>query len=331
MKFINIQSNDVYTNLATEEYFLKHKPMDLFMLWINDNCIVIGKNQNSHKEINKEYIEQNNIKIVRRMSGGGAVFHDLGNICFTFIKSNSSNDFLNFGQFIKPIISVLKKLGIEAEASGRNDILIKGKKFSGNAQYVYNDWLLHHGTIMFSVTMSHIMKALNVNTDKIKSKGIDSVKSRVTNIVDHLKEKITIEDFRDMITKEIFKMYPEIEEYGLSDKDKIEIEKLRKNKYSTWDYIFGKNPKYEINNAVYVESVGTIDIYLNIEKSLIKEIKIYGDFFAKEDIDFIEKKLVGIKHNYEDVLNQLKTIENFGDYFFNLKIEQLAEIISHIK
>lgn len=327
MKFINLTSTDVYTNVATDEYFLMHKPMKVFMLWINDNCIVLGKNQNSYKEINEQFVRDNHIKVVRRLTGGGAVFHDLGNLNFTFIEPNASKHFLNFTKFLTPIVKALEAIGIKTDISGRNDILIDGKKFSGNAQYLHNNWLLHHGTIMFSVSMSHVMEALNVNPLKVKAKGISSIKSRVTNIKEHLKQDITIAQFRQILANEMFKQFPEMEPYELSEEDKVKIKKLRDEKYATWEHNFGKNPDYEINHLSYIEGVGTIDIYLNIKNSIINDVKIYGDFFAKKNLNAIENILINSRYDHKSIVNKLLKIRNFNDYFNNLPPQTLARII----
>lgn len=327
MKFINIESRDVYTNVATDEYFLIHKPMRVFTLWINDNCIVLGKNQNSYKEINHQFVSQNNIKVVRRLTGGGAVFHDQGNLNFTFIEPNAKEHFLNFHKFLTPIVKALEKFGIKATISGRNDILIDNKKFSGNAQYLHNDWLLHHGTIMFSVSMSDVMQALQVNPLKMQAKGIASIKSRVTNVKEHLQTPITIEQFRAALATEMFHQFPEMEQYHLTAEDKAKIKTLRDQKYATWEHNFGKNPQYEVNHTAYIAEVGIIDIYLNIQNNTINDIKIYGDFFAKKSLDVIEKTLINLRYDQALIQQKLQMIENFNDYFHNLKVNQLTDVI----
>ncbi len=327
MKFINITSTDVYTNLAIDEYFLIHKPMQLFTLWINDNCIVLGKNQNSYKEINRQFVNDNNIKVVRRLTGGGAVFHDLGNLNFTFIEPNATKHFLDFKKFLTPIIKALKTIGVEATVSGRNDILIDHKKFSGNAQYLHQGWLLHHGTIMFSVSISDVMQALNVNPLKIKTKGISSIKSRVTNIKEHLKQDISIDEFKQVLINEMFKQFPMMKEYELTSEDKVKIKQLRDSKYATWEHNFGKNPDYQINHTTYIPAVGIIDIYLNIKNSIITNVKIYGDFFAKKSLDEIEKILENTRYEKVTIFNKLLEINNFNDYFNNLTPKELVELI----
>ena len=196
MLLIYNEKTNPYFNLAMEEYFLKNTNEDLFLLWRNESAIVVGKNQNTLSEINYEYIKEHDIKVVRRQSGGGAVFHDLGNLCFTFIACNN-NSFSDFKRFTMPIVEALKGLGINAEFSGRNDLLIDGQKFSGNAQYNYQNKVMHHGTLLFSSEINDVSAALKVKPIKFEGKSVKSVKSRVTNISEHLKQPMTVLEFKD--------------------------------------------------------------------------------------------------------------------------------------
>lgn len=327
MKYVLLESTNPNYNLATEEYFMKQKDFSSFLLWTNNNCIVIGKNQNAYNEVNMEYVKKNNIQVVRRLSGGGAVFHDLGNLNFTFILNNEINEVFNFAKFTKPLIDTLKKIGINAKHSGKNDVLINGKKFSGNAQYIHNQKLLHHGTIMFSVMESNLINALKINELKIKSKGIKSVSSRVTNITNHLKKEVTLEQFKQNFLNEIKKNNENFEEYKITDLDKQAIEKLVNEKYSQWDYVFGQNPEYDFNNKMYFENAGLVEVFLNIKNGRIKDIKFYGDFFAKKDLVEIYEKLVNIKHDYKEIKKILDSFKNFNDYFHNIQADKIAKLI----
>ena len=245
MLYIYNKNTNPYFNLAAEEYVLKEFQEECFMLWRNEPSIIVGKNQNTLAEINLDYVRQHKIPVVRRLSGGGAVFHDLGNLNFTFIVNEDVSSFSDFRRFTQPIIDVLRKLSINAEFSGRNDITIDGKKISGNAQYYYKNRILHHGTLLFSSSITDLSAALKVRPVKFEDKGVKSVSKRVTNISEHLKEPITIEQFIDLIMNHIREQTRGSEMYEFTQEDIEKIEKLVREKYSTWEWNFGTSPDYK--------------------------------------------------------------------------------------
>lgn len=235
MKYIVNTSNDPAYNVALEAYaFQKLTDIDeIFILWINEPAIIIGRHQNTIQEINKEFIDKNGIHVVRRLSGGGAVYHDLNNLNYTIISNNTQEAAFDFQTFSKPVIDTLAKLGVKAEFTGRNDLEINGQKFAGNAQAYYKGRMMHHGCLLFDVDMSVLGQALKVSKDKIESKGIKSVRARVTNIVDHLSDKITVQEFSDAILAQMKEEYPEMDEYVLSDAELSEIQAMRDNQFAT--------------------------------------------------------------------------------------------------
>lgn len=328
MLLINNTSTNAYFNLAMEEYFLKNTTEDVFMLWRNESAIIVGKNQNTLSEINYEYVKENNIKVVRRQSGGGAVFHDLGNINFTFISCND-NSFSDFKRFTMPIIESLENLNIHAEFSGRNDLLIDNQKFSGNAQYNYKNKVMHHGTLLFSSQINDLSSALKVKPSKFEGKGVKSVKSRVTNISNHLKESMTVLEFKDYLMNFINNKDENNHFYELSDHDINEINKLVDEKYSTWHWNFGHSPKYSLNNEVKYPG-GNIEFSLNVDKGIINEIKFFGDFFGKKDVSNIEDLLKNVKHNESSIKSTLNNID-INDYFLNCNIDILVDGIMGVK
>ncbi|HBI90961.1 MAG TPA: lipoate--protein ligase [Terrisporobacter glycolicus] len=328
MLLINNTSTNAYFNLAMEEYFLKNANEDIFMLWRNESAIIVGKNQNTLSEINYEYVKQNKIKVVRRQSGGGAVFHDLGNINFTFISCND-NSFSDFKRFTMPIIDALKNLNIQSEFSGRNDLLIDNQKFSGNAQYNYKNKVMHHGTLLFSSEINDLSSALKVKPSKFIGKSVKSVKSRVTNIANHLEQDMTVLEFKNYLMNFINSKYENNCLYELSEEDINEINKLVEDKYNTWQWNFGHSPKYALNNEIKYPG-GNIEFSLNVEKGLIKEIKFFGDFFGKKDVSYIEDLLKNTNHNEASIRSILNNID-INDYFLNCDIDILVDGIMGVK
>ncbi|HFZ6864921.1 TPA: lipoate--protein ligase [Streptococcus agalactiae] len=327
MKYIVNTSNDPAYNVALEAYaFQKLTDIDeIFILWINEPAIIIGRHQNTIQEINKEFIDKNGIHVVRRLSGGGAVYHDLNNLNYTIISNNTQEGAFDFQTFSKPVIDTLAKLGVKAEFTGRNDLEINGQKFAGNAQAYYKGRMMHHGCLLFDVDMSVLGQALKVSKDKIESKGIRSVRARVTNIVDHLSDKITVQEFSDAILAQMKEEYPEMDEYVLSDAELSEIQAMRDNQFATWDWTYGKAPEYTIERGVRYPA-GKITTYANVENSTIKSVKIFGDFFGVKPVDDIEKMLEGVRYDYKDVLAALKTVDT-SQYFSRMTPEEITKAI----
>jgi lipoate---protein ligase len=328
MLFIDNQGiTDPRINLAIEEYALKNLDINetFLLFYINKPSIIIGKNQNTIEEINTEYVEANGIHVVRRLSGGGAVYHDLGNLNFSFITKDDGESFHNFLKFTKPVTEALKKLGVNAELSGRNDILAEGRKISGNAQFSTKGRMFSHGTLLFDSEMDNVVSALKVKKDKIESKGIKSVRSRVANISEFLTEKITIEEFRSLILKSIFADAAQIPEYKLTDADWEKIHQLSKERYQNWDWNYGKSPKFNLQHA-HRFPVGQIDVRLEIDKGKIENCKIYGDFFGVGDVGEIEDRLMGIRYEKGSIEEALKGID-IKHYFGNITLDDFINLI----
>ncbi|CTN68940.1 lipoate protein ligase A [Streptococcus pneumoniae] len=221
MKYIINHSNDTAFNIALEEYAFKHllDEDQIFLLWINKPSIIVGRHQNTIEEINRDYVRENGIEVVRRISGGGAVYHDLNNLNYTIISKEDENKAFDFKSFSTPVINTLAQLGVKAEFTGRNDLEIDGKKFCGNAQAYINGRIMHHGCLLFDVDLSVLANALKVSKDKFESKGVKSVRARVTNIINELPKKITVEKFRDLLLEYMKKEYPEMTEYVFSEEE----------------------------------------------------------------------------------------------------------------
>lgn len=328
MKYLVNNSNDPRYNLAFEEYCFKHLDLkeDYVILWINGPAIIVGKNQNTIEEVNQDYVNEKNIRVVRRITGGGAVYHDLGNLNFSIITMATGTERIDFKKYNIPIVKSLEKLGINCELSGRNDITIDGKKFSGIAQSVWKKRVLNHGTLLFDTELDVLSNALRVKQDKIESKGVKSVKSRVTNIKLYMAVDVDIYGFRDLLLKNIFEMEGlEPEEHKLSQEDLNGIEKLFKEKYCTWEWNYGESPKSNYENYKRFE-FGSIDIRFNVVNGLISDIKIYGDFFGTEDVALLQERLSGVKYDKLEVKKAIEE-EPLEKYFGNINKEEFVDLM----
>ena len=320
------KSLDPYFNQATEDYFLKNFDENVFMLWQNDNTIVIGKHQNTLAEINEEYVKEKGVSVVRRLTGGGAVYHDLGNLNYTFIMGYGEEGAkVDFKKYNQPIIDVLSQLGVEANFSGRNDILIDGQKFSGNAEHIYHQKqrVLHHGTLLYASEIQDISDALNVNPLKFEGKARKSVKSRVTNISNHLKEDIGVEKFGERVLKHITHLYPDAIPYEINAFDKVAIQKLADEKYSQWHWNYGYSPNYSLKNGIKT-SGGFVEVHFNVEKGMITDLEIFGDFFVNKDLQPLIEDLIGKEHQKEKLLAALQDLKS-SDYFNAISEEELVQ------
>lgn len=323
MKIILNENTSLSFNMAAEEYMMKHFDDDIFMLWRAKRSVLIGKNQNALAEINYDYVKENDIDVVRRLSGGGTVFCDLGNTNFAFIVTDKDS-FSDFRKFTKPILEVLQNLGVKAEFSGRNDLTIEGKKFSGNAQYKYKDRLLHHGTLLFSSDLGDLVKAINPPKIKYESKGIASVKSRVTNISAHLDEAIDIMTFRKLINDHIKMTTSDAEFYEFTQEDLEKIKKIEIERFNTWDWNYGSSPKFKAYQGKKFTG-GLVEAYFETRKGLVTGIKFYGDFFSRFDVADIEVALENTPHTEEEIIKTLESF-NLDDYFKNITAQEISTL-----
>ena len=325
MKYIDSNSLNPYFNLALEEYILKNRNIkeDIVFLWQNTPTIVVGNNQNTIEEVNMPFVNERNIKVVRRLSGGGAVYQDLGNLNFTFLKRLSKPSNLDIKKFALPVVVVLNKLGIPAQLTGRNDISVEGKKISGNAQRLFRNKLLHHGTLLFDTDLELMAKVLQVGVDKIQSKGIKSIRSRVTNLKPYFKQQISIEEFRESILSELFHR-EKVNQYFLNDEDLVNINELVYNKYSTWEWNFGYSPPYSIKNARRF-SGGKVEVFIDVEKGTIKNCQIFGDFLSLCDVSEVEKALQSKRYESETIEKILSRF-NLKYYFGNITLPEIMTV-----
>lgn len=311
-------------NLACEEYFLKQRHESFIMLWRNEPSIIIGINQNAYAELDMDFVEENNVSVIRRLTGGGAVYHDLGNLNFTFITEGIEG-LADFNTFLKPVTSYLRSLGLDAEFSGRNDILVKGMKVSGNAQAKYKYRTMFHGTLLFSASLSDLSKALKPHPLKLKAKGISSVVSRVTNIKEHLGKEMDIEEFTVGLKNHFLKTI-NCEKYEMSADDIKATEKLKKDKYDLWSWNIGQAPAYSMESSALLPG-GLVSINFNVEKGLISQIKITGDFFGTEDIALLEREIIGCPHNRHEIIKRLEGLKfDISDFIAKATKDDFANV-----
>jgi len=307
MLCIFLKNTDPFFCLAAEEYLLKNFDDDIFMLWQSENTVVVGKHQNLLGEINYRFVRENNIKVARRISGGGTVFHDSGNVNFTFIKNVKSTAEISFKMFTAPVVEALAKLGITATTSGRNDLLINGLKISGNAEHVYKNRVLHHGTLLFNSDLENLGQAIKVIPGKYESKAVQSNRSPVANISQFLKISMKTEEFVQFLLK-VQLDKPENSTYDLTETDIQNIEKLSGEKFQTWEWNFGYSPKYTFKNEVEIEGE-KLKIEMFVEKGRIEKCTISGEYFGDKTAEALSSKLTGEKHSFEEIKRGIQSLQ----------------------
>lgn len=335
MQYLAMDTNDIRTNLATEQYLMNSDKMTppFMLFYIQNPCIIVGRNQNTLEEINKQYCEEHGIAVTRRLSGGGAMYQDRGNMCFSFIVPANDSQFGDFKKLVQPVVDVLHRMGVTgATVTGRNDIVVDGKKFSGNAMYTRDGRTFCHGTLMYDVDTSAVAAALHVPEDKIKSKGIKSVRSRVTNIKPYLKpeyQNLTMEQFRDELIKQIWNVDTLAEaqknEYHLTDEDRREIQKIGDELYYNWDWVYGKSPEFTDKKRRHFTG-GTIDARFFVKAGQIKDVKIYGDFFGTAEVTDLEDALRNQPYTMEAMRTVLSKFD-LTKYFVGIDPQEVVQLL----
>ncbi|MRG86956.1 lipoate--protein ligase [Salinibacillus xinjiangensis] len=333
MYFIDNEGiTDPRINLAIEEYALNNMDIEggntYLLFYINEPSIIIGRNQNTIEEINTDFVEENGIKVVRRLSGGGAVYHDLQNLNFSFLAKDDGDSFHNFAKFTQPVVDALRENGVNAELSGRNDLEVDGRKISGNAQFSTKGRMFSHGTLMFDSEVENVVRSLKVKSEKIKSKGIKSIRSRVGNISEYLNEKMTMDEFKNMILRYIFDVedVKDVPRYQLTEEDWKNIHELSEKRYQQWEWNYGKSPSFDIQHSKRIEGAGTIDVRLDVKRGIIEDCKIYGDFFGVGDVKDIEQKLIGTRYERDAIFEAFEDVD-LKHYFGNVTLEDFATLV----
>jgi lipoate-protein ligase A len=326
MIFVESDGTDARYNLALEQYMFGWCDRDegCLMLWKNHNTIVVGKHQNTAAEVNAEYVRDHEITVVRRLSGGGAVYHDLGNLNYTIITGDEGDSF-DFARFCVPVVEALRSLSVPAEVSGRNDIVIDGKKISGSAQYKRDNKIMHHGTLLFDSDLRVLGEALNAAPEKLQSKGIASVRSRVTNIKPYLKTGMVMDEFYETLKRELSARLS-LRPYALSDEDREQVLRIKRDRYDRWEWNYGASPAYTIKKSKRIDGVGKIEIYLEVASGgAIRDVVFFGDYFG-DGQELLKTRLVGA-HLEEQSLRAALAGLDVGECIHGLDREALLSIL----
>ena len=310
-------------NIATEYYLFHKYDQPVLYLWINGPSIVVGKHQNTIEEINAKFVKDNDIEVCRRVSGGGTVYHDEGNLNYT-IMANDGQRKIDYITFSRPIIDALEAMGVHASCDSRNSMTVDGFKICGHAQYITKKRTMHHGCLLFNSDLTVLEKALIVSKDKIKSKSIKSVRSQVRNISEFLERGYTMDDFKRFILDSIQETYGQNEAVIFSEEDHKAIEALRSEKFTGWQWVYGNSPPFNLKRKRLLPE-GDFEVRLTIKNGCINDLHFYGDFFGVSGVEEIEKALLGVRYEEETLKKVLETID--VQSVFQVKKEQFLTLI----
>ena len=325
MRYLKNSQVDPYYNMAFDEYCLEHLPIDepVFYLWQNRPAVIVGFNQDVYSEVNLDYLDENDIALVRRVTGGGAVYHDLGNLNYTIVGRSEDLE-RDYPEYAGLMMKALQQLGVPATLSGRNDILVDGKKVSGFAKRVCNNRLMVHGTLMYQVDLDVLTQVLNPSATKLQSKGVASVRSRVVNLCDYLPEVRNIQGFSKRLEEILSNGYAD-EEYLLSPEALKQIELLAQNKFSQKEWNYGRSPKSTLKHAARL-ACGTVEINLVVTENRIVNCHFGGDFLGNLPISTMENALSGVVYEMSAVAEVLQRLD-VANYLDGVKSEDLLKLM----
>ena len=325
MKYIKNPSTNPYYNMAFDEYCLESLPIDepVFFLWQNRPAVIVGYNQEVNTEVNLDYLKEKGIDLVRRVTGGGAVYHDLGNLNYTIVGRSEDLE-RDYPEYASIMMKALQALGVPATLSGRNDILVEGKKVSGFAKRVCKNRLMVHGTLMYNVDVDVLTHVLNPSTTKLQSKGIASVRSRVANLCDYLPELSDIQTFKNRLEEILSNHYADTE-YPLSEADLGNIQRLADEKFNTWEWNYGHSPKATLVHSARL-ACGTVEIHLTLTENRIASCRFGGDFLGNLPASEVETALTGIPYEIDAIRKCLSKLE-INRYFDRVSSNDLLEMM----
>lgn len=325
MRYLRNLHTDPYFNMAFDEYALERLALEepLFYLWQNRPSVIIGLNQNAYAEVFLDYLHEQDIALVRRVTGGGAVYHDLGNLNYTIVGRTADLN-RDYPEYARHILKALQSLGVDAELSGRNDILVDGHKVSGYAKRVYKDRMMVHGTLMYDVDLERLTQALNPSAEKLTAKGIASVRSRVTNLCHHLPSIPDIDSFRKHLEEYLSRGYKDAE-YILQQSQLEEIGHIAQNKFNTYDWIYGRSPQSTIVRSARF-ACGHIEVCLHISEGHIAQCHISGDFMGNLPTSEVEQCLVGVRYDRTAIHDRLSPLD-IGMYFDHLSADDFIRLV----
>jgi len=322
VRHIELAATDPALNLAAEEWLLRTTGDDVFMLWRNAPAVIVGRNQNTRAQIDEDFVRARNIPVVRRLSGGGAVFHDLGNINFTFLSLGNAGRDIDFRRFTAPLIEALGEMGVACAFEGRNDLTIDGKKISGNAQFLWRDRVLHHGTLLFSAQMADISGALRVDPAKYQDKAVQSIRKRVTNIASHLPTPMEPDEFMARLMHHVSGGQTRAG-LALAPDEAAAVELLAERKYRNWQWNYGYSPAYAFTKTSRTPG-GVVEAHLDVANGVITAIRLLGDFFGRRDVAELEARLAGCPHDCQALARRLADLP-LGEYLLGIKAQDLVE------
>ncbi len=325
MVIVERPQTDPYFNIAAEEYLLKNLNQDCFMLWQNDPSVIIGKHQNALAEINLNLVRQRNIPVIRRISGGGAVYQDGGNLNFSFIKHGQEGRLVDFSGFLHPIVEALNQMGVPARHEGKNDIRVNGLKISGNSEHVHRNKVLHHGTLLFNSNLDMLNEMLRVKSHSFKDKSVKSIRSKVANISEFLDKPFSIEEFIERITDHINRKEKDVVYYSLTASDINGINDLVDEKYKTWEWNFGYSPDYFFKNQVTHQDIEYL-IEMEVKMGVIKKVEIASERKIPGMSEVIKNLLIGTNHNYDDIKERIFKL-NLNGETINFDANILLELL----